>query len=355
MKIHPRNIEMMMITTMGCPNSCPHCYLSCSPGKAKYRLSLEDMKWTIYYAAELGIRSVSITGGEPTLLGGDLLEVLKYNKQDVGIYLTLRTAGGWAHDTQIARDFLTFAKEYGVGSLPLSWDEYHAGGVPLDCIKNIVDVCRDIDLPTSIDWCGFESAMEVRGKLGKYYRYVRHDDGATVPQLIGARCEGGSIEESLFDWYWSDEFTKQCGYCPGRGERFLLIVYPDGLVSLGPECCFPQFLRRRPAGENWISQLIEETEREPAIRIATDEGYPGLLEYAVRRGLPPDKVREMTGNSACQVCLSLIDYFEGSWETMHQPLFADLGPGDAAKTWAAVSRNLRKYLPAPGGGGGDAP
>lgn len=109
----------------------------------------EEMKSLIRQADALGTHNVVFTGGEPTLLGPVLPQMLRFVRRDTGIRFTrIVTNAHWATSYERAREILGEWQEAGLDELNLSTGEYHQRGVPLDRVAHAYNAAIELDFPT---------------------------------------------------------------------------------------------------------------------------------------------------------------------------------------------------------------
>jgi len=90
-----RIIKATLHVTSRCNLQCEGCYSFEDSRNAKQDLSLDQMKKILNNVTANGLDKLSISGGEPFMYS-DLIEVLKYAKEDLGIKNILCTSNGYA-------------------------------------------------------------------------------------------------------------------------------------------------------------------------------------------------------------------------------------------------------------------
>lgn len=132
---------LTFITTDECTISCGHCIMSCGPSKGR-RLSLEQMKKVIKSAAAGNALSVVVfTGGEPMLLGEDLLDAIAY-VDSLGLTSRIVTNASWAVSPDAASATVRSLREAGLVELNISADDYHLPFVPIEHIRFAYEASR---------------------------------------------------------------------------------------------------------------------------------------------------------------------------------------------------------------------
>lgn len=131
-----------IVTTNGCTAKCAHCLMNCAPGK-KEKLSFEQIRKAIDQLKKdfSNIHLITFTGGEPTLLGEDLIRAIRYctlNSYNTKIV----TNAHWATSLERAKKYIKELRDVGLTELDFSVDDFHEPFVPLKNIKNAWEACK---------------------------------------------------------------------------------------------------------------------------------------------------------------------------------------------------------------------
>ena len=141
--------NIVFSTTYQCPIKCRYCGAECGPERTE-RLSLREMTDIIDKVYTYGkLELVVFTGGEPFLLGKDLLNGVKYCTEK-GLITRIVTNAFWAKSPEIAKKTMRTYKDAGLTEINLSCDDYHQEFIPLDNIKNANEACIGVGLPCLI-------------------------------------------------------------------------------------------------------------------------------------------------------------------------------------------------------------
>lgn len=249
-----------------------------------------------------GVDTLCISGGEPFLLLDELYEPIFTAKQH-GMDVTLRTNGFWATTKDRTLRCLKKLKWLGVTQLGLSYDRYHAPFIRLGNIKRVVDACEELDLPLWLDWCGKERSREIYHILGrKTFLKLSNWHSAPIAKLGRAT----HLPDDAFDLYPVDSFEYEClaSIQCGNGNASELYVYPNRF-ALFHDCCWihPRLLRKIPRSRDWIGELKELENRDPAVRLLADEGIGGLIRLA--RVKAPLSLKPYYSNP-CEICIDFL-------------------------------------------------
>lgn len=134
-----------------CNLNCIGCYSFDRTRNCADKLSLDQIRYIIDQLAENGVETITISGGEP-LIRGDIVEIVRYAKENVGIGTVNLITNG----TRFHKDQLLQLKEY-IDALPVSIDGYNyenprflrdEGTFPK--VMEFVKMARDMGLPVSI-------------------------------------------------------------------------------------------------------------------------------------------------------------------------------------------------------------
>jgi hypothetical protein len=127
--------QITVLTTSGCTARCGHCSVRAGPERSD-RLSIEAILDPIREMHERNpVRLVVFAGGEPTLLGDDLLEAIA-SLDCRGIMTRLVTNASWASTPAEADEMVCLLREAGLCELNISTDDFHIPFIPLDHVLN---------------------------------------------------------------------------------------------------------------------------------------------------------------------------------------------------------------------------
>ena len=192
--------------TYTCPLRCAHCCFHSGP-ENKFRL---DASTILDFIDHLGdsIQMVAFTGGEPFLLGKNLIAAVR-RATDRGFVTRIVTSAYFGDNRAAARARLQAVKDAGLCELSISWDDYHEEFVSFVAVRNVFEIARELDILVAINvvqsaqskW----NAARVRSELE-----LSDDD----PSII---CESplnrtGRADEELREHELSPE--RSLGPCP---------------------------------------------------------------------------------------------------------------------------------------------
>ncbi len=127
--------QLTFITTDNCNAKCAHCIMCCSPG-AHHSLTFAQMQKFVDDIISINpLELVVFSGGEPTLLGEDLFNIIAYCSS-LGILTRIVTNAFWAKTRESARSMIRTLRECGLNEINYSCDDYHLPFIPFSYIKN---------------------------------------------------------------------------------------------------------------------------------------------------------------------------------------------------------------------------
>jgi len=95
------------------------------------------------------LQLVVFTGGEPFLLGKDLLACVEYCAKK-GLSTRIVTNAFWAKTRKSAVRMIKACKDAGLSEINLSCDDYHQEFIPLERVMYANDACLELELPCLI-------------------------------------------------------------------------------------------------------------------------------------------------------------------------------------------------------------
>lgn len=133
----PRTI--VLFVTFRCNASCVKCCNGCRPDFGK-TMTLDQMKRYVDLCLEAypnSIKHLSLTGGEPFLIGNDLDEIVKYGK-DKGLDVGIISNGYWGKKYKSALERIKYLKSIGLTAIAFSSGDDHNHIIPFRWTRNAV-------------------------------------------------------------------------------------------------------------------------------------------------------------------------------------------------------------------------
>lgn len=179
--------QVTFLTTNTCTAACDHCSVHSSPTR-KGKLTATQMIATIDQLIEVGeMRLIVFAGGEPTLLGKDLLDTIAY-ADSRGLMTRMVTNAHWATSNRSARAKLLELREAGLRELNISCDDYHTPFIPLQRIAWAWHASKDLGFDSVVIASASGPASEltpdrIRELLGEEIPDFYDSEGVGTSQL----------------------------------------------------------------------------------------------------------------------------------------------------------------------------
>lgn len=138
--------KALVRVTTACDIACSHCYVNASRFKGE-RFEMGELKGVIDQLIGSGARKIIFTGGQPTLIGDDLFEAIRYAKdrsreagREVSVQIT--TNAGFGPTPEVADRWVKRFKDAGLDQIRLSCDKWHRAFYPKRMEANIIKAAR---------------------------------------------------------------------------------------------------------------------------------------------------------------------------------------------------------------------
>lgn len=133
--------SICFLTTYQCNAQCDYC--ECGPHSKRERLALREMIRLIDEAKKLGtVAQVIFSGGEPTLLGKDLLRAIEH-ASECKLLTRVVTNGWWGRSPERARSYLAQLIDAGLWEINISVDDLHQEWIDLAHVRNAFLACNE--------------------------------------------------------------------------------------------------------------------------------------------------------------------------------------------------------------------
>jgi len=279
--------------TLECPLRCSHCIVSAAPEKARSAMSIETAR---AYAAQMkelaaaGIRSISFTGGEPTLAFRQL-RIMADAAGDEGIRCGLVTSAHWARTPESAHSMIS--RLSAVRDWDISVDMYHQQFVPLEHIRNAYDVATADERQVTIRFTYNDPLTPEDEKILEFI--TKLEDASFSCQRVRALGRGANLSLRENDMY--NPWIKPC---LTQG----MVVRCDG--SIAPCCLNLVEERNHPfqfgdARLRPLKQIHEDYMTSPLLQIMRVLGLAELFRWAHAEGLG-HRFPERLPDEACAIC-----------------------------------------------------
>lgn len=299
--------SLVLSTTYKCPIQCRYCGAECSP-KNKERLSRQERLTFIDKVHSFGkLRLVVFTGGEPFLLGKDLLYCVN-NCHGLGLSTRIVTNAYWAKSPELADKMIKKYKEAGLSEINLSCDDYHQEFIPLERIKYANDACIKNDMPCLIGHKVMKECTITLEYLEEYFGrpLTRYDKNKTNPPnnlissgyTVPVADDMHLIEDEAILYPENDQQWKEP--CSSILQR--VIITPKKELSI---CCgmVPRKVQEvffGPLDSVSLEEAIVEAHQDLIVNWLALEGPYGLMKFILKKD-PSIPFRKQYVN-ICHLC-----------------------------------------------------
>jgi hypothetical protein len=181
-----KSVQLTILTTNNCTARCSHCVNDSLPGRqgtltyAQIREAIESL----HNFSPLSL--VIFTGGEPLLLGEDLLDAISY-ADSLGILTRIVTNAFWADTLENAKKTLTMLKEAGLNEVNVSTDDYHLPYIPFENIRNVYNAIQGMGfgafvIANTSSYGDIITPEYLIKELGNIFSFRFGKDGKSLPQ-----------------------------------------------------------------------------------------------------------------------------------------------------------------------------
>lgn len=303
--------SLVFSTTYRCPIRCRFCGAEAGPEQTA-RLSLQDMTDIVDRVYSFGkLELVVFTGGEPFLLGEDLLEAVEHCASKE-LATRIVTNAYWAKTPRQALELMRTYKAAGLTEINFSCDDYHQEFIPLERIKYANEACLEVGLPALIGHkvmkgCTLtvEHLEEFMGvKLSKFDPQKKNPSnnvistGYTVP--VAEDMHLIPDEEILYppaEHHWKSP-------CSSILQR--IIITPHKELSI---CCgmIPRKVQEIVFGtldDYSLEELIVQAHQDLIVNWLALEGPYGLMKFILEK--KPDTMFRGKYVNICHLCSEIL-------------------------------------------------
>lgn len=263
--------RLCIVHTLECNAGCEHCITKSTPQRRE-KANLSVTVPFIESCAEAGKRIVILSGGE-VFLYPDELDTLVSAIAGCGMAPMVETNGFWATNDGTTRRRLAALQELGLQTLFVSVDKYHIPFIPVERVKRVATVARDLGLPCEVMFtCSLDE--EADNQLLTEFEGV---DCKIIADALHPFGRGSALFDGALMKPWSE-----LGVC----DSLCTTAHPSGDVYA---CCnitdeAPAYvrdgLRVGRLGQNSIEQIIGRETRTPLARHLTSPlGVEALVRY----------------------------------------------------------------------------
>lgn len=242
--------HLAVVTTDNCQARCAHCLMKSGPSRLE-RVDVDLVKQTVtYFATNSKLKLVAFTGGESTLLGDDLLEMIAHCTES-GIATRLVTNAIWADTVENAVRMIRSLRSVGLTEINFSTDDFHRVWIPLENIRNAWNAAKGMGFTSvlvatcsgkkskispeyMVDYLGGEASIidELKNRSDLPPQHVDGTRYMVSRSPIGRLGRGSRLREDLLPPFTEKTKHSLYGGCTGTFNPPTLNA--DGTLGL---CC----------------------------------------------------------------------------------------------------------------------
>jgi hypothetical protein len=309
--------QMTVMTTSKCDAKCAHCLVRSGPERDD-TLTAKQIIDTVSRAHERGPLSVVVfAGGEPTLLGDELLDAIAHVSW-LGIGTRLVSNAGWATTVADARAMITTLREAGLDELNISADDFHLPFIKLDNVVNAWRASKGAGLQSMVIALSSGPGSKVTPErmmaaLGERVQLVFDDDGDRMPlpepAADGTRYiisnsnvyrigRGRGLKEAYVRWPSSPDKLDRA--CPWAVRSAALSPRNHLVACCGIEAEGNEVLDFGSLDEAGVPELVSRANADPLVLAISTLGP----QYLMRRAVEADPSLTFRDRYAaiCEVC-----------------------------------------------------
>ncbi|HEX9942395.1 MAG TPA: radical SAM protein [Thermoanaerobaculia bacterium] len=178
--------------TYTCPLSCSHCCFSSSPSN-RDQLSTSRAEELIEAIDKTSVRLVAFTGGEPFLLGRDLVRLVRL-ASDRGFRTRIVTSAYFGTSQASASERLKQVADVGLNELSISWDDFHEEYVPFERINTVFWSARRLGISVAVNTVVYAKSRWTAARVRAALALAEDDPAVTVQSAVNLT---GRAAESL--------------------------------------------------------------------------------------------------------------------------------------------------------------
>ncbi|MCP4230600.1 MAG: radical SAM protein [bacterium] len=282
-----------------CTARCRSCLWGDQLGK-KESMNVKDAFDWIDQAYELGwLTAVGYSGGEPFLYYDKLKTLAGYVFNKYGLAAVISTNAYWAKTPAETRDIVRTLHGIGLRFILISVDDFHQEYVPLERVKNCLDVSRDFGINITLQTIVTESSRKMDYYLERLG--VGDDDDITATEVPCTPTGRAATHIPGDDFILRDDVLSD--YCTMLRA---VLISPEGGVYL---CCGAGFhIPIFKAGDLTVEPLkdiLDRAEMNPIYNSLALYHGPEKLAEALRENGRYEAIRNKYATT-CHACQHIL-------------------------------------------------
>lgn len=279
--------SIRFLTTYQCNAQCSHC--ECGPYEYD-RLGLDEMCRLIDEGVALGtVGQVVFSGGEPTLLGEELLDAIRY-AAGRSLLTRIVTNGWWGTTRESALEYVDRLMAAGLTEINISVDDLHQKYIRLSRVKHAFLACYERQLPCLIAHKQHRDAEITHEFLEREFGMplIRFDPHRTYNREESCRLiSTGSVIPITRDEALADEAQMLSSNWTGSCASVLRDIIVGAKANFLPCCGIVQKdlpeLTRHSLREHALIDAIEDANQDVILNWIALEGPAAIAAFVSER------------------------------------------------------------------------
>lgn len=218
------------------------------------------------------IKAIGVTGGEPMLYPHLIEQIMCFDfERDVKI--SIKTNGFWGKDKSKTEKIIKKYSEK-LSYISLSYDEFHMPFIDIQCLKNIIMIAKNYNIPTDVVGCFLKDTLtpgDILNQLGESAYYTKF----CYQPVIATGAGKVFPKESYISLLDSDKDILKCVAC----------IEPDLLINPKLEvfpCCSQvienTILQMGDLNESSLSVIIENIKHNYVLNTVFIDGFTPFIK-----------------------------------------------------------------------------
>lgn len=173
--------SLCLLVTYRCNAACYHCCVEADPYRSE-QMSIDEIHRYIDEAAsEPSIKIVVFSGGEPTLLGDQLVDAISYANSKK-LKTRVVSNGYWGKSMESALAMIDRLMEAGLTEINFSLSDYHQSFIPTGCVQNALRAANTRGLKVALGLI-YDRRSKINPETLPVVMGLDPDDVGTIDEL----------------------------------------------------------------------------------------------------------------------------------------------------------------------------
>lgn len=310
--------QMTILTTNTCTAECAHCSVYSSPSRKGALTAKQIIAAVDEIHSKTPLSVVIFAGGEPTLLGNELLDAIAHVEGN-GIVSRVVTNGFWATSFASASKMLTRLREAGLREINISCDDFHLPFIAIDRLANAWKASKTMGFDAVVIANAHSPRSVLTSELicqvlGEDIPFVYDDlgenqgpkppaDGSTFYLLSNARLQRlGRTKEWIKDedLQYPESQSKLNRGCPWILKSLAISPTNHLLSCCGTEANNMRVLDFGDINSHPLTELLRRAQDSVLVNAIAELGPYYLMQFAISKD--PTLSFFSRYSSICEVC-----------------------------------------------------